>query len=169
MPKIFRLFSTMLMIAILFSITACDNTESNQESTSEIDKMNELSQNYIEMSDFDAAIEYARKATELDPKNAAAWNNLGNAFLSKGDSDKAIEYLSKATELNPKFEVAWNNIGLAYNNKGDYDEAIKFYQKEWLSIILVWRMRTRETATRQLIFIARRLIFRQKRRAFGII
>ena len=42
-----------------------------------------------------------RKAIELDPTYAAAWNNLAIAYEQQGDFDSALEAYEKAVQLDP--------------------------------------------------------------------
>lgn len=51
------------------------------------------------------------KATELDPKNPAAWNNLGNHYGHMGPVIKAFECYEKAIQLNPDAAVYFHNYG----------------------------------------------------------
>jgi len=79
--------------------------------------------------DYQGAIEYFRKAIELDPKYAYPWNNLGYIYGAMGNHDKEIEYYRKAIALNPKFALPWNNMGETYRTLGSYDKAIECFRK----------------------------------------
>ena len=99
----------------------------------------------------EAALEELRKALELDPENADAYNLLGLIALSQGaeyvrqaetagclrggDAEslhrdasakfkQAEESLRKATTLRPNFPDAWNNLAVAALHLESYDEAI---------------------------------------------
>ena len=75
------------------------------------------------------AIEAYSYAIDLNPNNAAAYNNRGIAHDDKGEVDKAIKDYNKAIKLNPNYVYAYNNRGVAYRNKNKYDCAIKEYTK----------------------------------------
>ena len=85
--------------------------------------------------DLEEAIKNHRKAGELYPKHARAYNDLGLALCKRnnpGDLEEAIKNYRKAVELDPKLVVAYDGLGLALykrNNPGDLDEAIKNYRK----------------------------------------
>jgi tetratricopeptide (TPR) repeat protein len=51
------------------------------------------------------------KATQLDPSNPAAWNNLGNHHGHMGPVRKAFECYEKAIALNPDASVYFHNFG----------------------------------------------------------
>ncbi|HSA95538.1 MAG TPA: sulfatase-like hydrolase/transferase, partial [Acidobacteriota bacterium] len=70
------------------------------------------------------ALEDFRKAVELDPKYASAWNGLGVGLRQSGEVDGAIEAWKKAVELKPDFGFALFNLGLALLGRGDRTEAL---------------------------------------------
>jgi Tfp pilus assembly protein PilF len=77
----------------------------------------------------DEAIARLRTAIALDPKNAAAHNNLGNAQRHKGQVDEAIARLRTAIDLDPKLAGVHHDLGVELAGKGQVDEAIASYQK----------------------------------------
>jgi tetratricopeptide (TPR) repeat protein len=81
------------------------------------------------------------KATELDPKNPAAWNNLGNHFGHMGPVIKAFECYEKAIQFNPSAAVYFHNYATTvYLYRKDamkhfgisepeiFDKALELYQ-----------------------------------------
>ncbi len=90
---------------------------------------NEKGMERYNRKDYQGAIEYFRKAIELDPKYAYPWNNLGYIYGAMGNHDKEIEYYRKAIALNPKFAFPWNNMGVTYRKLGSYDKAIECFRK----------------------------------------
>jgi tetratricopeptide (TPR) repeat protein len=76
------------------------------------------------------AIMLLKRATEVDPKNKYAWNNLGIAYLSTRDNENAIAALKKQIELNPYDEYAYNNLGRAYWQERKYDDAVTAFHKQ---------------------------------------
>src|ERR1700751_1845604 len=52
-----------------------------------------------------------KRATEVDPKNKYAWNNLGLIYLQTRQDDQAIAAFQKQIEVNPYDEYAYNNLG----------------------------------------------------------
>jgi len=103
----------------------------------------------------EAALEELRKALEIDPENAEAYNLLGLIALSQGaeyvrqvetagclrgaDAEslrrdamtkfhEAEGFLRKATTLRPAFSDAWNNLAVAALQLESYDEAVSAAQ-----------------------------------------
>lgn len=79
---------------------------------------------------FSVAITLLKRATEVDPKNKFAWNNLGLAYLALRENDAAIAALQKQIEINPYDEFAYNNLGRAYWQERKYDDAVTAFQKQ---------------------------------------
>jgi tetratricopeptide (TPR) repeat protein len=79
---------------------------------------------------FSVAIALLKRATEVDPKNKFAWNNLGLAYLATRENDAAIAALQKQIEINPYDEFAYNNLGRAYWQERKYDDAVTAFHKQ---------------------------------------
>jgi len=77
----------------------------------------------------DEAIAEGKRALNLDPKEADAYNNLGNAYLKKGELDKSISEYKKALAIKPGLAGAHSNLGIAYYYKEDYKSAILHLDK----------------------------------------
>jgi tetratricopeptide (TPR) repeat protein len=58
----------------------------------------------------DAAQQHWEKARELDPNNAAAWNNLANLHGHNGEAKKAFEYYEKAIAVSPTESLYYHNL-----------------------------------------------------------
>jgi tetratricopeptide (TPR) repeat protein len=76
------------------------------------------------------AIVLLKRATEVDPKNKFAWNNLGLLYFAMRQDDQAIADFQKQLEVNPYDEFAYNNLGRVYWNERKYDEAVKSFNKQ---------------------------------------
>jgi len=93
---------------------------------------------------FADAESFARRAVQLDPKNAVAWDRLGVALQSRGvfnaDTEQAYR---KAVELDPKFAAAYAHLArlLRKMNRGGeggplYDQAIDL-AKDPATLVLI--------------------------------
>ncbi|MGA7752469.1 MAG: DUF3857 domain-containing protein [Candidatus Sulfotelmatobacter sp.] len=71
-----------------------------------------------------------KRATEVDPKNKFAWNNLGLIYLQVRQDDQAIAAFQKQIEVNPYDEFAYNNLGRAYWQERKYDDAVKAFNQQ---------------------------------------
>jgi arylsulfatase A-like enzyme/Flp pilus assembly protein TadD len=74
--------------------------------------------------DLARAVENFRKAVELDPKYASAYNGLGVGLRQSGDKDGAIAAWTKAVELKPDFGFALYNLSLGLLDRGDKAQAL---------------------------------------------
>ncbi len=57
------------------------------------------------------ALPHLIKATEVDPRLPAAWNNLANHYGHNGEVKKAFTHYEKAIEISPKESVYYHNFG----------------------------------------------------------
>ena len=78
----------------------------------------------------DIAIVLLKRATEIDPKNKFAWNNLGLAYFDTRNNDAAIAAFEKQIEVNPYDDYAYNNLGRVYWNERKYDDAVKAFNQQ---------------------------------------
>jgi tetratricopeptide (TPR) repeat protein len=76
------------------------------------------------------AIALLKRATEVDPKNKFAWNNLGLLYLAMHQDDQAIGNFQKQLDVNPYDEFAYNNLGRVYWSERKYDDAVKSFNKQ---------------------------------------
>jgi tetratricopeptide (TPR) repeat protein/transglutaminase-like putative cysteine protease len=84
----------------------------------------------METGNMPVAIALLKRATEVEPKNKYAWNNLGLAYFNLRDNENAISAFQKQIEVNPYDEYAYNNIGRVYWNDRKYDDAVKAFSKQ---------------------------------------
>jgi tetratricopeptide (TPR) repeat protein len=69
------------------------------------------------------AIAGFRRALEIDPSLALAWNGLSMAQRQKGDLDAAIEAGRRLVELEPDDPLSHTNLSILYQSKGMIPEA----------------------------------------------
>jgi tetratricopeptide (TPR) repeat protein len=73
---------------------------------------------------------FARRAVNIDPKNAVAWDRLGVALQARGLVNNETEHsYRRAVELDPQFAAAYAHLARALNKLGRRDEAAKLYQQ----------------------------------------
>ena len=70
-----------------------------------------------------------RRATELDPENAFAYNNWGGALGAMGDLDGAFAKFMQATELDPEYATAHFNMAIALQMLGRAGDAADAFQR----------------------------------------
>jgi len=75
------------------------------------------------------AIEFFKKAVELDSKNAQAYSGLGTAHLIFRDLDAAINDWKKVLEILPSHADSAYNISRAYLVKGNKQKALDLLQQ----------------------------------------
>ncbi len=81
------------------------------------------------IGDVDKAVDYMKKAMQLDPMNHRHYCNMGWLEMIRGNLDRAKQALEKALELNPKDSFNLNNYKI-------YKEMIKRGLKDWEAYLL---------------------------------
>jgi tetratricopeptide (TPR) repeat protein len=73
---------------------------------------------------------FARRAVQLEPKNAVAWDRLGVALQARGLFNNETENAYRhAVELDPQFPVAYAHLARVLNRMGRRDEAQPLYER----------------------------------------
>jgi tetratricopeptide (TPR) repeat protein len=73
---------------------------------------------------------FARKAVQLDPKNAVGWDRLGVALQTRGIFNSETEHsYRRAIELDPQFAVAYAHLARVLNRSGKVSDAEPLYNK----------------------------------------
>jgi len=73
---------------------------------------------------------FARRAIQLEPKNAIAWDRLGVALQARGLFNNETESAyRRAVELDPEFPVAYAHLARVLNRMGRAPEAAPLYEK----------------------------------------
>ncbi len=75
--------------------------------------------------DWRAAEDDFRRAVQVFPDFARAWNNLGIAAARLGRPDEALANYRAAIERDPAFAAPHNNLGLLHLRRGEVGEAIR--------------------------------------------
>lgn len=79
---------------------------------------------------FADAESFARRAVQLQSKNAVAWDRLGVALQARGLLNNETENAyRRAVELDPQFPVAYAHLARVLNRLGRRDEAQRLYEQ----------------------------------------
>jgi uncharacterized protein (TIGR03032 family) len=72
-----------------------------------------------------------RRAIELQPDSAEAFNSLGFAYAGLGQHGAALEAFERAIELDNKFALAQMNRGMVLLKMGRYEQGWKSFEYRW--------------------------------------
>jgi tetratricopeptide (TPR) repeat protein len=78
---------------------------------------------------YDTSVQQFRRALELDPSLAEAWNNLALAHTEMRRDGEALEAFKKALELDPSVGQVFNNLGYLYHRRGEHENALEMYER----------------------------------------
>jgi tetratricopeptide (TPR) repeat protein len=84
---------------------------------------------YLKSNDYEGAERQARKALELNPKNADALYYLGLALFGRRQYDEAIRHLSEAAKMKPDGSEIQAELGVVFIAKDQLNEAIRHLQR----------------------------------------
>lgn len=82
---------------------------------------------YRFLNDFDKAIQYISRASELNTEEPSIFLALGIAFQLNTQWDKAVEALLRAIEIDFDFALAYNSLALTQKKRGEFDKALHNY------------------------------------------
>jgi tetratricopeptide (TPR) repeat protein len=77
----------------------------------------------------DEAVAAARRAVQVDPKNAAARYALGRACRQAERLDEAEDALRRAADLKPGYAEALDELGVLLLEQGRFDEALDAFRR----------------------------------------
>lgn len=77
----------------------------------------------LAMGEMEEAAQHYRKATQLDPNLADAWQSLGMALVKLEKLEEAIPALEKLISLKPRDQLAYSSLSLALGRAGRIKEA----------------------------------------------
>jgi len=78
-----------------------EEEEEKTETNYTVDDLLERVENYVEAFQFDLALKFCEKATQLEPSNTKVLETTGNVCAEMGDIVKAEEYYMKAVKIQP--------------------------------------------------------------------
>lgn len=84
---------------------------------------------YHTKKDKEAALNYVKLLTILEPYNSDANTSLINLYLELDKKDVAIKEMEELIKADPENKVYWEQYGSLLMNFGDYDAAIEKYKK----------------------------------------
>ena len=82
---------------------------------------------YIQINQFELAIEFLKKSISIDKNNLGTLNNLGGALQELNKFEDAIIIYEKLLQVKPDHLQAQNNIAICLSNLKKFDDSIKIY------------------------------------------
>jgi Flp pilus assembly protein TadD/ADP-heptose:LPS heptosyltransferase len=82
----------------------------------------------FEQGEFEASIEFYRKAIALDPESAIAHNNLGHCLSQLNPDEEAENEFRKALSLEPNYIIAHFNLAIHLLKLGKFEDGWQEYR-----------------------------------------
>lgn len=93
------------------------------------DYYNEKGIEYFKRDNMQKAENFFKKAIELKPMYAKAYNNLANVEAKRGNFDNAIQYNQQALAIDPNYPESYYNLALIYKKRKDFINEIAYLDK----------------------------------------
>lgn len=85
---------------------------------------------YMQLGDYEKAIAYQEKCTDIAPNYFKAWVNMGFSYKRMGDKDKAFECYETALQYDPQnYAPLYVSLGNCYIEKGKPVSAVEYLEK----------------------------------------
>jgi len=104
-------------------------SERERERRAEARRLNNAGVLAYHQGAYDTSVQQFRRALELDPRLAEAWNNLALTHTEMHADAEALEAFKKALELDPSVAQVYNNVGYLYHRRGELQSAVEMYER----------------------------------------
>jgi tetratricopeptide (TPR) repeat protein len=121
----FSLFPFLLAFVVLFSSTG----HAIEFTLEEVFKFGTLA---ARDGQYEKAVDFFKKVTEMNPKFAPAYNALGLVYESwdeGGGTEEAVRYFNLAVDIDPSYIESWNNLGRALYTLGNFVQAERAFKR----------------------------------------
>ncbi|HUX98522.1 MAG TPA: tetratricopeptide repeat protein [Candidatus Deferrimicrobium sp.] len=93
---------------------------------------------YSQINEKEKALEYCKKAVEIDPSSSLLWTNLGGLYHRFGASEKALECHQKAAEftsnkLKPEDALVCYNLAVSNLEEGEVEKAKECLKRAFIA------------------------------------
>ncbi len=95
----------------------------------ETDALNAVAICYMELKDYQNAIDTYNGALKIDSQNCKLLTNRGKAFLEKGQFEKAVNDFKRVLTIDRDYKYGYTMVGLAYLRLKKVDEAINEFNQ----------------------------------------
>ncbi|MCU0606459.1 MAG: tetratricopeptide repeat protein [Candidatus Edwardsbacteria bacterium] len=117
------------MLALLESQRAELGAAGAERTRREAEEHNEKGVMLYHRRELAAAEAEFRRALELRPDFAEAFNNIGLAMSDQGKREDAVTAFRRAVELMPDAPETYNNLGCLFKSKRDYQQAVEHFNQ----------------------------------------
>lgn len=77
------------------------------------------------LNDLDKALNYYKRALDIDPNNNILLNNIGANLAARGRFTDAYDYLLKANAIDPDYPNTYHGIALVHSHQNEHDLAFE--------------------------------------------
>ncbi len=89
--------------------------------------LHNLARLYFKKEDYQKALEYIKKALELEPKNLYLMETTRQIALKMNRNEEAEEIYKHIKEIDPSFYPDYEQMAVEAKNEGEYQKAVNYY------------------------------------------
>ena len=121
--------SAIFVVAVCLLFNACQGHVGQVTKKSNPDELYYQGVAFLDVKQYDRAIDAFSMVLEMNPTHANAYHNRGRVWNRKGQYDKAVADFTKTINIEPHALNSYWGRGWALTGKGDYEGAITDYNK----------------------------------------
>lgn len=132
MPNSLSLRSHVLLLALFFAVltdAALGQSEHAPANEANAQNLVVAANQFYKLKQYDRAIEVAKNAVVLLPKDHRPWAIIGNSYTAQWKMKSASEAYAKAAEINPGLKYLWYLKAFADRNRNAREESIAAAKK----------------------------------------
>jgi len=118
-----------------------------------------LAQAYMNLHDYDKALQAIRQCLKLYPDYDRGLNIMGMAYLNKNNYEDALQVFRRNMAVNPKYVASYYYAGLIFAQNNDLSTALKYlteaievnarYKPAYVLIAQIYKMQGNEVLAKQ--------------------
>ncbi|MCB1043481.1 MAG: tetratricopeptide repeat protein [Acidobacteria bacterium] len=125
-----------IVVVMILAMLGCQSQNKKSKTQTDAEASYEIALNnfkvgcaYINDHNYIEAIDYIKRAIEIDDHNFRYHHWLGLAYMLNGQASEALTEFQNALTINPESTDSLNNMAIIEIEQGNYDQAYQYLKK----------------------------------------